>query len=1030
MQVDLGRQFMERVVDWPGPQGAGWINLHSHHKNGDPAKNGGKDFVVGWPFKTIDDFINKVMFVDNKSTYNFDAWYCTSQQSETGVNTNKNLKAVRKSANAITLKAIWIDCDVKPDDTEGKHYLSDGEALDALAVFWKKVGLPDPSAIVHSGGGFHVYWISDVAMSPQGWRSYSEGLKQLLLAEGLKCDTGLTTDSCRLLRVPGTKNHKYSPARTVKVLHLGQDYDFPTQLAFLTTVPAAAKAVTATVAAPAVVRVADISSAFDGQTMLADFAGLTGSLQAGIDKPITRVVPTPIFEQCAFLGDALRDGGANYKNPLWNLSVLCTAFMENGDDYAHAISSGHEGYTAADTQALYDRKVADRAERDIGYPSCSTIQGAGCKACATCPLFSKGKSPLNIRPEFTAAVTRSVTADDLQLPDEYDVDGKGIINYMMPNPKKPGEQLWVPLFHSRLKNPRMEKNPDQLCFTVSYDKGNWIPAHILVENMRGQGAEKAWLRANIKPLANADLIGRFFVAWSAKLHDASIAQTAQPFGWYRDGGVGDIKGFAFGGLIHLTVGGTKPAGLSDKKFQDRYMPTGELSPWFAAASYITRQQRPDLEVIIATAFAAPLMEFTGVVSGMLSTYGESGVGKSYALSIGAAVWGHPTKTKETITSTTKGVLNRLGATPGLPCYWDEITEETVQNNVLGVAMQSSAGIEGSRLTSNIEQRDRGTWSTLLAINSNVCFKEYVARKQATHAAGLNRVLEYKVEHAVNPVGAVQPYESDAALRQLQQNYGLVGQAYAEMLAADPAKIAAEVHDTMKFMSQDFNADREDRFWVGISATLYLGAIYGNRIAKQMQQPEPFEVVALYDFLKKVFEENRQNRITEGVRPSALSFVEDWLTQYLKQRTNQTLWIENAAGPGGHFKPQWRRINPNAPSNHGISVVFATADRKLRWSKLDFKEWCKLKALSSTEVVNGLKKNFGMVEDKRIIAAGTIWKSGQEHCYVIDVTGHPSLEAMMDAEPNFNADLGASFGIAAAAIDTGITTPDGESDAQP
>src|SRR6202008_805132 len=75
-------------------------------------------------------------------------------------------------------------------------------------------------------------------------------------------------------------------------------------------------------------------------------------------------------------------------------------------------------YDPADTQALYERKLADRRDRGVGYPSCTAIAGAGCKACTTCPHFSKGKSPLNIRPVVTATVT--TPASDFADPyDEY-----------------------------------------------------------------------------------------------------------------------------------------------------------------------------------------------------------------------------------------------------------------------------------------------------------------------------------------------------------------------------------------------------------------------------------------------------------------------------------------------------------------------------------------------------------------------------------------------------------------------------------
>jgi hypothetical protein len=168
-------KFLESVLVWPGSaQAPGWINLHVNAKNTEPAKNGGKPWVVGWPFKTIDDTVDRINWVSSTDTF-FNVWVCMSQQSECAKKANEKLKAVRKAANATWLKAIWIDCDVKPGDP--KHYHTMSEAFDALDAFRDKVGLPFPSMIVNSGGGLHVYWISDTPMSPDEWRPYADGLK-------------------------------------------------------------------------------------------------------------------------------------------------------------------------------------------------------------------------------------------------------------------------------------------------------------------------------------------------------------------------------------------------------------------------------------------------------------------------------------------------------------------------------------------------------------------------------------------------------------------------------------------------------------------------------------------------------------------------------------------------------------------------------------------------------------------------------------------------------------------------------------
>src|SRR5262249_49444381 len=95
-------------------------------------------------------------------------------------------------------------------------------------------------------------------------------------------------------------------------------------------------------------------------------------------------------------------GGKDYKNPLWNLTTLCATFMEKGDVLAHKFAEGYTGdgknpgYIFETTQALYERKLRERETKNLGWPGCDKIRAAGCESCASCPHFSKGKSPLNL----------------------------------------------------------------------------------------------------------------------------------------------------------------------------------------------------------------------------------------------------------------------------------------------------------------------------------------------------------------------------------------------------------------------------------------------------------------------------------------------------------------------------------------------------------------------------------------------------------------------------------------------------------
>ena len=112
------------------------------------------------------------------------------------------------------LKAVWIDLDVGPD----KGYPTVEAALEALKNACVRHPLPTPSAIVFSGGGLHVYWINDTPMTVGEWSQYSEGLRAAGVAQGLKADWQCTIDSVRVLRIPGTLNHKFDPPRLVKIL--------------------------------------------------------------------------------------------------------------------------------------------------------------------------------------------------------------------------------------------------------------------------------------------------------------------------------------------------------------------------------------------------------------------------------------------------------------------------------------------------------------------------------------------------------------------------------------------------------------------------------------------------------------------------------------------------------------------------------------------------------------------------------------------------------------------------------------------
>jgi hypothetical protein len=140
-------------------------------------------------------------------------------------------------------------------------------------------------------------------------------------------------------------------------------------------------------------------------SVLAKFAGLDGGdLGAGIETLVYPLLKLEdIAKECAFVVDAINTHGAAYTQPMWNLTTLLATFTEGGRADAHLMGSSHPGYSKESSNALFDRKVREKAEKGLGWPSCRSISTAGCTACQSCKHFAAGKTPFHFAPSAVPA---------------------------------------------------------------------------------------------------------------------------------------------------------------------------------------------------------------------------------------------------------------------------------------------------------------------------------------------------------------------------------------------------------------------------------------------------------------------------------------------------------------------------------------------------------------------------------------------------------------------------------------------------
>ena len=112
----------------------------------------------------------------------------------------------------VALHALFTDID-------NKDFATEAEARESLAAFPLK-----PSAIVQSGGGLHVYWISrtPIDLTNGGAPRAKTLLRKLAAVTG---GDMRSAEPARILRLPGSVNHKYSPSRPVTLETFTEAHD-------------------------------------------------------------------------------------------------------------------------------------------------------------------------------------------------------------------------------------------------------------------------------------------------------------------------------------------------------------------------------------------------------------------------------------------------------------------------------------------------------------------------------------------------------------------------------------------------------------------------------------------------------------------------------------------------------------------------------------------------------------------------------------------------------------------------------------
>ena len=954
--LDHAKQFFEKVLPLPALTQEAYCNVHWRSVSDD-----GKTFWGGRAARTIDELTRQVWWASNQANIK-DIYFCTSLQGRAEDRVSKAGRpyksAVRLASEVVALRSLFLDMDVKPG-----QYATQAEALVDLRAFLTATGLPIPTAVVSSGsGGMHVYWSMDQAITQDEWQVLAHALANACRQYGLKFDSQCTVDSVRIMRVPGTTNSKPQIPAPVTLMSLGATYhvdQLRTPLApYEVVVP------------PPVV------TEGMGLENLPKRAPTTegSELSAGIESA---VAPLPMLMDvattCGFVREAVDTGGAAYTNPLWFLTTIIASYCDDSRAMAHKMAAKHPGYTTASTDELFDRVTRAKQTRDMGWPSCAKITGTGATACATCPMRSAGKSPLNYTTKPSQGQTPALvpavpavpvpTAAVDPLPDGYLRGNDGIVYRRVT--AEDGTVNHVEVLSYPMRNAWLQDNPWALHFSTRNTVGATTKFELPFEIVSAKDSLlKAFGRQGLTVRERqVPHLKEFLVSWIQKLQTSkdSVVSSA-PFGWsIKDG---KIEGFTYAGRVWMKDG-DRPAASPDPVIKYQYSPKGEIKPWLEAVRMQTATKRPAIDAIIAASFGGPLVRFTGQSGVMLSCYSpESGIGKSTAMKTAQAVWGDPAKAMQSLSDTQNSVFGKLGTIKALPVFWDELKTESETAKFVTISFQLTQGKEKSRMTSEATLREVGTWQTLMVSASNDSLVDPVQRATKTTTAGLYRLYEFVV-----PRATVGMQDGGAVLRTtkiLEDNYGAAGLIYSKFLGANHERVAEEVAELQDSLSNEAGASSDERFWLATMAVTLAGARYGNELGlTDIDEPalKEFLVTVLGNMRKEIADTPSNMRNQLGVL--------DHLQQFLNAMSTRHTIITNRIHIGAG-KPQKGtiQIKSDISKLDGVYVQIGLENRLMRISSTYLTTWLKGHNMSRHAFVKALEEEFGCKLVNGRMAGGT------------------------------------------------------------
>lgn len=840
----------------------------------------------------------------------------------------------RETVNAVSIKSIFIDMD---------GYATKKEAGTALAVFLDHTGLSSLGApwFVSSGGGIHAYWPLSENVAIDVWKPVAESLKRLCKQEGLVIDMNVTADPSRILRYPGTRNHKkkYDTPRVVKILSTGDTFELD-----------------------AFRRIIDVQLKSPVSQASPSFA-IPGAKPKNAKKALVALMPDratkfePIWLKaesgtgCAQLKNYIDNPTQDGLEPVWRGLLSWAKVCLDGQQQAYRLSALHP----------YDMQRTDEKMAAIKGPyPCTKMDSENPGVCETCRHWGKITNPLVMGSEVPMDnEPKTMRLKVFQEPAQYDprhsvsdvsVDPEEMASYAEPV---------VPM-HEVLRPPppkgfsygakggvyceRVIEDDDG---TKSKKQVQILPYDMFVIGMLKMEAEHLVHVLAMRPdghvtftmpsrcvvskdetakmLAAQNIIASHgqgndknlfeYIRGSVEMASQNRAlEVPQQCGWQKDGS------FVYNNRVFTKDGIESVIPMVGLENINRATnSSGSLEEWRKLWDMFTRKKMFGMLAMCMDSFACPLMRFTeydGFVWHISST--SSGTGKTLALSAKAGVWGHPIRYRVGKSTSPVAMQQRAGLLNSMPLLIDEITSKGRNDMEWAPAfifdIAEGQGKERMESGANKERINNSTWSLTCTTTANMSLTDYMSGVRAHSSNGeLMRMLEWKLPE--KPL--VWEDEDKEALLTIKKNYGVAGEAWVRWISANQPAVAAMVSKVHIKLIAAMGFTDEERYWHSGCTTIVAACILmGDKYAGLLNVP----VEAIIAELKTLVDSSRANikRNIRTVEDVLNSFTREFYGQFVIIKKNDAKNILSSWGNGDTVDKSITRSKVLGRVEHGMA----------------------------------------------------------------------------------------------------------------